>query len=122
LLMATYMYAFQIYADFSGYTDMALGVALLFNIRLTQNFKAPYLATTVADFWRRWHISFSSWILDYIFRPLQLLWRNARSYGVAGALLVTFLFSGLWHGASWGFIIWGMLHGIYLASSIYYKP
>jgi D-alanyl-lipoteichoic acid acyltransferase DltB (MBOAT superfamily) len=122
LLMATYMYAIQIYADFSGYTDMALGVARFFNIRLTQNFNSPYLATSVADFWRRWHISFSRWILDYIFRPLQVLWRGGGNYGTAAALLVTFLFSGLWHGVAWGFVIWGLLHGTYLAGSVFYKP
>jgi hypothetical protein len=122
LLMATYMYAIQIYADFSGYTDMALGAALFFNIRLTQNFNSPYLATSVADFWRRWHISFSRWILDYIFRPLQVIWRGGRNYGTAAALLVTFLFSGLWHGAAWGFVIWGLLHGTYLGASVFYKP
>jgi alginate O-acetyltransferase complex protein AlgI len=122
LALATYLYAFQIYADFSGYTDMALGVGRLFNIRLTQNFNAPYLAPSVADFWRRWHISFSRWILDYIFRPLQTVWRGGRNYGTAAALLVTFLFSGLWHGVSWGFVIWGLLHGTYLAGSVFYKP
>jgi alginate O-acetyltransferase complex protein AlgI len=122
LLMATYMYALQIYADFSGYTDMALGVARIFNIRLTQNFLSPYLATSVAEFWRRWHISFSRWILDYIFRPLQLYWRNAGLFGTAAALMITFLFSGLWHGAAWGFVIWGLLHGTYLAGSVYYRP
>ncbi|TLM59851.1 MAG: MBOAT family protein, partial [Deltaproteobacteria bacterium] len=81
LLAATYAYAFQIYFDFSGYTDMALGTARLFNIRLTDNFNRPYLATSVADFWRRWHISFSRWILDYIFKPLQMAWRGGREWG-----------------------------------------
>lgn len=122
LILATYMYAIQILADFSGYTDMALGVARLFGIRLTQNFNAPYLASSIAEFWRRWHISFSRWILDYIFRPLQLEWRNARAFGTAAALLVTFLFSGLWHGASWNFVVWGLLHGFFLAVSLIVKP
>ena len=122
LLLATYTYAFQIYLDFSGYTDMALGSARLFNIELTQNFNSPYLATSVADFWRRWHISFSRWILDYIFKPLQMQWRNWKNWGTAAALVVAFLVSGLWHGASWGFVIWGSLHGLYLAASVFYKP
>ncbi|MFA6146783.1 MAG: MBOAT family O-acyltransferase [bacterium] len=122
LLLATYAYAFQIYMDFSGYTDMALGSARLFNISLTQNFNSPYLATSVIDFWRRWHISFSSWILDYIFKPLQMQWRNWKIFGSAAALIVTFLISGIWHGASWGFVIWGGLHGLYMACSVYYKP
>jgi alginate O-acetyltransferase complex protein AlgI len=122
LVIATYLYAFQLYYDFSGYTDMALGTARMFNIRLTQNFNAPYLARSLADFWRRWHISFSRWILDYIFKPLQMQLRNWRSLGTATALLITFLVSGLWHGASWCFVIWGALHGLYLAASVFYKP
>ncbi|HXV22125.1 MAG TPA: MBOAT family O-acyltransferase [Desulfuromonadales bacterium] len=122
LLLATYAYAFQIYMDFSGYTDMALGTALMFNINLTQNFNSPYLATSVADFWRRWHITFSRWILDYIFKPLQMQWRNWRNWGTASALVIAFLISGIWHGASWGFVIWGGLHGLYLACSVFYKP
>lgn len=122
LLLATCFYALQIYCDFSGYTDMALGTARLFNIKLTQNFNRPYLATSVADFWRRWHISFSSWILDYIFKPLQMQWRNWKNLGTAAALMVTFFVSGLWHGASWCFVIWGVIHGIYLACSVFYRP
>ena len=122
LLLASYGYAFQIYLDFSGYTDMALGSALLFNITLTRNFNSPYLATSVADFWRRWHISFSRWILDYIFKPLQMQWRGGKNRGTAAALMVAFLVSGVWHGASWGFVVWGGLHGLYLAASVFYRP
>jgi alginate O-acetyltransferase complex protein AlgI len=125
LLLATYFYALQIYFDFSGYTDMALGTGRLFNLRLTQNFNSPYLATSVADFWRRWHISFSRWILDYIFKPLQMTWRNWGTKGTAGmaaALLVTFLASGLWHGARWGYVVWGLTHGVFLAVSVYWNP
>lgn len=119
---AVLLYALQIYFDFSGYSDMALGSARLFNIKLTQNFNSPYLATSIADFWRRWHISFSRWILDYIFKPLQMTWRDWKAGGTVAALLVTFLISGLWHGISWGFIVWGLLHGIYLAGSSIYRP
>ena len=122
LLLATYAYAFQIYMDFSGYTDMALGSAQLFNINLTQNFNSPYLATSIADFWRRWHITFSRWILDYIFKPIQMQVRNWKTLGTATALIVTFLASGIWHGASWGFVIWGGVHGLYMACSVLYKP
>lgn len=122
LLLATYAYAFQIYFDFSGYTDMALGTARLFNVRLTDNFNCPYLATSIADFWRRWHITFSRWILDYIFKPLQMSWRNWKNWGTAAALITTFFVSGLWHGASWGFIVWGLLHGLYMACSVFYRP
>jgi len=122
LLLATYYYALQIYFDFSGYTDMALGSARMFNITLTQNFNAPYAATTIADFWRRWHISFSRWILDYIFTPLQMSLRNWGKVGAAFALLVTFLISGAWHGIGWGFLIWGGLHGLYMGAALFYRP
>lgn len=122
LLAATYLYALQLYYDFSGYTDMALGTARMFNIRLTRNFDTPYLSRSVAEFWRRWHISFSRWILDYIFKPLQMQLREWRNAGTAVALLIAFLVSGIWHGANWCFVIWGALHGIYLASSVFYKP
>jgi D-alanyl-lipoteichoic acid acyltransferase DltB (MBOAT superfamily) len=122
LLLGTYAYAFQLYFDFSGYTDMALGSARLFNVRLTQNFISPYLATSVADFWRRWHISFSRWVFDYIFRPLQMPSIMRGKGGAAVALIITFLISGIWHGASWGFVIWGGLQGVYLAVAIFWKP
>jgi len=122
LLLATYSYAFQIYYDFSGYTDIALGTARVFNINLTPNFNSPYLATSVADFWRRWHISFSRWILDYIFKPLQMHWRNLKNRGTALSLIVAFLVSGFWHGANWGFVVWGGLHGLYMACSVFYRP
>ena len=122
LIIGTYAYALQIYFDFAGYTDMARGTGRMFGINLTENFNSPYLATSVADFWRRWHISFSRWILDYIFKPLQMAWRNWGQAGPAAALIVTFLVCGIWHGATWGFVIWGLLHGIYLASSTSYRP
>jgi alginate O-acetyltransferase complex protein AlgI len=122
LLLATYAYALQIFFDFSGYTDMARGIGRLFGIRLAENFNSPYFATSIADFWRRWHMTFSRWILDYIFKPLQMKWRGLSYTGTALALLVTFLVSGLWHGASWGFLVWGLLHGTYLAASTYYRP
>ena len=122
LIIGIYAYALQIYFDFSAYTDMARGTGRLFGINLTENFNSPYLATSLADFWRRWHISFSRWILDYIFKPLQMQWRNGKNVGTAAALIITFLVSGIWHGANWGFVVWGLLHGIYLACSVFYRP
>jgi alginate O-acetyltransferase complex protein AlgI len=116
-VVATYVYAFQIYFDFSGYTDMARGVAYLFGVELSENFSGPYLATSITEFWRRWHMTFSRWLLDYIFTPLQLQWRALRRWGTALALMATFSISGIWHGATWCFAIWGMLHGLFLASS-----
>jgi alginate O-acetyltransferase complex protein AlgI len=122
LILATYLFALQIYFDFSGYTDMALGTARFFNIRLTQNFNSPYLATSVTDFWRRWHISFSRWIFEYVFEPLQMKFRNYGKWGIVTALLVTFILAGLWHGASWTYIQFGLTHGIYLSIAFIYKP
>lgn len=103
-------YTFQLYFDFSGYTDMALGVALMFNIRLPINFNSPYKALNIQDFWRRWHITLSRFLRDYIYIPLGGN-RNGevRTYS---NLFSVFLIGGLWHGASWMFIIWGALHGI----------
>lgn len=118
LIIATYLYAFQIFFDFSGYTDMALGLARFFNIRLTQNFNAPYLSKSVPEFWRRWHISFSTWILDYIFKPLQFRFRSWTYWGTSLSLFITFLISGLWHGASWHYVAWGSAHGIFLSFSV----
>jgi len=122
LLLATYVYAIQIFMDFSGYTDMAIGSARLFNLKLTQNFNSPYLATSIADFWRRWHISFSRWILDYVFEPLQMMFRNTGKVGTAAALVTTFILAGIWHGASWTFVAYGLIHGVYLSVSFIYKP
>jgi alginate O-acetyltransferase complex protein AlgI len=121
LLLGTVLYAFQVYADFSGYTDMALGVARTFNIELTQNFRSPYCATSVVDFWRRWHISFSQWLQDYVFKPLQIAWRDSGIWGTVGALMATFVVSGAWHGAYVNFIIWGLLHASYMAFGLWSK-
>jgi alginate O-acetyltransferase complex protein AlgI len=117
-LLAVYGYTLQIYCDFSGYTDLALGISLLLGYKLMENFNFPYKATSVADFWRRWHISLSSWLLDYLFRPLQMKFRNMRMAGNIMALLITFILCGFWHGASWTFIFWGFLHGFYMAFSL----
>jgi len=111
LLLAAYLFTFQIYCDFSGYSDIAIGCARILGFRLMQNFNLPYFSQNISDFWRRWHISLSSWFGDYLYIPLggnrvsRLCWiRN---------IMVVFLISGLWHGANWTFVIWGGLHGIY---------
>jgi D-alanyl-lipoteichoic acid acyltransferase DltB (MBOAT superfamily) len=106
-------YALQIYCDFSGYTDIAIGSALLLGIRFPPNFAAPYTATDLIDFWRRWHISLSTWLRDYLYIPLGGNRRGPlRTYV---NLLVTMVLGGLWHGASWTFVVWGALHGAGLA-------
>lgn len=112
-LLATYMFAWQIFFDFSGYSDIAIGVARIMGFDFTQNFNAPYIATSIQDFWRRWHISLSSWLRDYLYISLGGNRRGqARTYA---NLLTTMLLGGLWHGASWNFVIWGGLHGAWLA-------
>jgi len=121
-LSAIYLYALQIYCDFSGYTDMARGCAAALGVRLKPNFAAPYAATSIAEFWRRWHISLSSWLLDYLFAPLQMAMRGLGRHATGAALLMTFLASGLWHGFKGTFVVWGLLHGAFLAVSVYLRP
>lgn len=113
ILIAVYGYALQLFFDFSGYTDIARGAALLLGIDLPENFRRPYLAVNVADFWRRWHITFSEWLRDYLFD----FFPKRRKYPVASysyAFMLTMLIGGLWHGISWNFLIWGALHGLAL--------
>jgi alginate O-acetyltransferase complex protein AlgI len=110
--LATLSYTLQIYFDFSGYSDMAIGLALLFGIRLPVNFRSPYQATSIIEFWRRWHITLSRFLRDYLYIPLggNRLGERRRYIN----LLVTMLLGGLWHGAGWNYLVWGGLHGIYL--------
>ena len=110
LLLASILYAFQIYGDFSGYSDMAIGTGKLFGIRLMQNFRVPYFSRDIAQFWRRWHISLTSWFRDYIYIPLGGS-RCSRAKIVRNTLVV-FLVSGLWHGANWTFLAWGAYHAL----------
>jgi alginate O-acetyltransferase complex protein AlgI len=115
LIAAVLAFAFQIYIDFSAYSDIAIGTARILGINLTENFDYPYCARSVIEFWRRWHISLSNWLRDYIFLKLNYKHRRKKSRALWTGLdvMVTFLISGLWHGASWTFVIWGALHGIY---------
>jgi alginate O-acetyltransferase complex protein AlgI len=107
---ASLSYTFQIYFDFSGYTDMAIGAALMFNIRLPVNFNSPYKALDIQDFWRRWHITLSRFLRDYIYIPLG--GNRVREGRLLMNLMITFLIGGIWHGAGWTFVIWGLLHGL----------
>lgn len=112
-LFAVYAYAIQIYCDFSGYSDMAIGISQFIGFKLPINFNSPYQATSLTDFWRRWHISLSSWLRDYLYIPLGGNRKgNLRTYF---NLLMTMLLGGLWHGASWKFVFWGFIHGLGLA-------
>ena len=112
LFMGAVFYSFQIYCDFSGYSDIALGAAKVMNIRLMENFKEPYLSGSLSEFWTRWHISLSTWFRDYLYIPLggnrKGEWRRRMN------IMAVFLLSGLWHGANWTFIIWGLLHGLFV--------
>ncbi|MBL1243819.1 MAG: MBOAT family protein [Sulfurimonas sp.] len=105
-------YTFQLYFDFSGYTDMAIGVALLFNIKLPMNFNSPYKASNIQDFWRRWHITLSRFLRDYIYIPLG--GNRKGNFRTISNLMATFILGGIWHGAGWTFIFWGFLHGFAL--------
>ncbi len=122
LILATYCYAIQLYFDFAGYTDMVRGVAQIFNISLTENFNRPYFARSVIEFWRRWHMSLSRFILDYLFKPLQISLRRWGKFAIPAALLLTFFVSGLWHGVGWGFVVWGLLHGLFMSIAVLWKP
>jgi len=113
IILGTIAFGIQIYCDFSGYSDIAIGAALILGFKLPVNFNKPYFATSPADFWRRWHISLSSWLRDYLYIPLG---GSKKSHVRTYMNLATVMFlGGLWHGASWNFVIWGLLHGGYLA-------
>jgi D-alanyl-lipoteichoic acid acyltransferase DltB (MBOAT superfamily) len=116
LITATVFFALQVYADFCGYSNVAVGSGRLMGFDLIRNFDAPYLATSLPDFWRRWHISLYSWLSDYLFGPLASALRSQPFLAVPIAAIVTFTLSGLWHGAAWTFVVWGALHGFALAA------
>ncbi len=125
LLLGVYFFSFQIYCDFSGYTDIAIGISKIFGFRSIENFNFPYFSRNLKDFWNRWHISLSTWLRDYIFLPVaypvmrlfkkdKFAGVNITSIGYVTAIFVTMFLGGLWHGASWTFVVWGTLHGLYL--------
>ena len=120
LIMATVFFAFQIYCDFSGYSDIAIGSAQIMGFRLMDNFKRPYFSRSIAEFWRRWHISLSSWFKDYVYIPLGGNRVSVPRWFTN--IFIVFLVSGLWHGANWTFVVWGALHGIYHIIGIITKP
>jgi alginate O-acetyltransferase complex protein AlgI len=120
MVLATWMFAFQVYCDFSGYTDIAIGAARTMGYKLINNFNRPYFAISIADYWKRWHISLSSWLTDYVYTPLtrtkaiKMKWY----YLMLLSLFITFVVSGFWHGAQWTFVVWGVLHGTYMITSM----
>lgn len=112
VILATYFFAFQIYCDFSGYSDIAIGSAEVMGYRLMDNFNRPYFSKSIAEFWKRWHISLSTWFKDYLYIPLG--GNRCSLFRWLMNLLIVFIVSGLWHGAAWTFVVWGALHGCYL--------
>ena len=115
LITAVLFFAFQIYADFSGYSDIALGTARIMGFKLMTNFNTPFFSTSITEFWRRWHISLNTWFNDYLFTPLMVANRDWGKLAVIFAIMVTFGISGLWHGAGWTYIVFGLLHGVAVA-------
>ena len=111
VLLATILYAFQIYCDFAGYSNLAIGASGILGFELKENFNVPYKATNISDFWDRWHISLSTWLRDYVY--ISLGGNRKGKVKKYRNLLITFFVSGIWHGANWTFVVWGALHGIY---------
>ncbi len=120
MVLATFLFAFQIYCDFSGYSDIAIGTGRILGFDLMTNFRRPYYAKSISEFWTRWHISLSTWFKDYIYIPLggNRVSKSRWSFNI----FLTFLISGLWHGASWTFIVWGVFHGLILILERFTKP
>jgi D-alanyl-lipoteichoic acid acyltransferase DltB (MBOAT superfamily) len=112
LFLAIVFYSFQLYADFSGYSDMAIGVGKLLGFRITRNFNHPFFALNVADFWRRWHMSLTSWVTDYVFTPLNFQFRRWGKVGMILAIIINMVVVGLWHEANWTYVLFGVYHGL----------
>lgn len=119
LILATLLFTVQIYADFSGYSDMAIGIARTLGFRFNDNFTTPFFSRSVTEFWRRWHISLSSWLRDYLYYPLIFTLGHINKAKMALSVLITFGLIGLWHGANWTFVIFGLLHGLYLVIEMF---
>lgn len=115
LVFATLLYPFQVYADLGGYSVMAIGAARCMGIQIIPNFNRPFFATSMSELWRRWHMSLINWLTDYIYTPLSFALRKWKIWGIVCALMLTFLISGLWHGAAFTFIVWGIIQGVYLS-------
>ena len=117
LMVGLYCFSIQLYADFSGMTDIAIGSGMLFGLRSPENFDKPFLAQSIKEFWRRWHMTLTSWITDYVFTPLQIALRNYGTLGLTVCLFITMLTLGAWHGARWNYLIFGAIHGVFLTVS-----
>lgn len=121
LLFASILYPFQVYSDLGGYSLIAIGVSSILGFNVMQNFRRPFFATSMSEFWRRWHISLISWLTDYVYTPLSFAFRKHGVWGIVTALLITFLISGIWHGASLTFVVWGLMQGVFLSLEAIFK-
>lgn len=117
LTLAAYCFALQLYADFSAITDIAIGIGQLFGIKGPENFKTPFFASNIQDFWRRWHISLTSWLSDYLFTPLRMVFRNLGEIGLVIAIFINMIVVGIWHDLKWTFLVFGVINGIYMTVS-----
>ncbi|WP_232829175.1 MBOAT family O-acyltransferase [Aureibaculum luteum] len=115
LIVATLLYPIQVYGDLGGYSLIAIGVSKILGINVMDNFRRPFFATSMSEFWRRWHISLISWLTDYLYTPLTFAFRKYKIWGIVIALMITFILSGLWHGASLAFLVWGVMQGVLLS-------
>lgn len=113
LVVVAFLYTIEIYADFSGYSDMAVGIARLLGFNIMNNFRLPFFAQNIAEFWQKWHISLTTWMTEYVFTPLSFIFRAQGKRGTILAIIINFVLVGLWHGANWTFIVYGFLHGCY---------
>lgn len=114
-------YTFQIYADFSGYSDMAIGVGKLLNVKITKNFNYPFFSLNIADFWRRWHMSLTNWMTDYVYLPLSFILRGWRKVGIIIAIIINFIIVGIWHGANWNYVLYGFYHGLLFIPLLFFR-
>ncbi|HSH65391.1 MAG TPA: MBOAT family O-acyltransferase, partial [Bacteroidia bacterium] len=121
VLLSCYLFAFQIYCDFSGYTDIAIGTSKVLGYDIVENFEHPYISKNVGEFWRRWHLSLSNWLRDYLFTPIVFKRKNWGNYSLIYATFITFILCGLWHGAKWTFIIFGFLQGVVISFELLTK-
>ena len=112
LVLGAILYSFQMYADFSGYSDMAIGVGKLLGFKIAKNFNYPFFALNIADFWRRWHMSLTTWLTDYVFMPLNIRFRDWGNFGMILAIIINMVVVGMWHGANWTFAVFGLYHGL----------
>ena len=118
LWLGVFFYSIQVYADFSGYSDMAIGISKLLGFKVMKNFDYPFFAQSIPEYWRKWHISLTSWLTEYIFTPLSISFRDYNKLGLILAIIINFVLCGIWHGANWPFVLFGFVHGLYFIPSI----